>query len=614
VFATLARLNALYMIANAGSGHIGSSFSCMDVVSWLYLNELRDSDVYFSSKGHDVPALYSVLIGLGRLEFEMLHQLRRLGGLPGHPDVGTPGMVTNTGSLGMGISKAKGMVEANRLLGRDQRVFVLTGDGELQEGQFWESLGTAVSRRMGEITAIIDHNKIQSDTWVEDVSDLGDLEAKLRAFGWHVERCDGHDLQALSDTFARLRGITERPKILIADSVKGAGVSEFVSPAAMQPDGWRYKFHSGAPPVVTSWDGYERAVEELVSRANDMLERAGQPPLELESRPAPFRSNPEGVQRLVPAYASALVECAERDPRIVALDADLILDTGLIPFRERFPNRFIECGIAEQDMVSQAGGMALKGLLPFVHSFSCFLHSRPNEQIYNNASERTKVIYVGSLAGLLPAGPGHSHQSVRDISALSAIPGLILVEPCTEIEASEVVRFCLKDTDESCFIRLVSLPWSVDAAMPSDYRLRIGQGVALTDGDAIVLFAYGPILVGEALRAARVLRDGHGISVRVVNLPWLNRLDEEWFAATVRGAEHVFALDNHYLLGGQGDMLGSALATLHVEPAPRFTKIGLTRLPASGQNDEVLRVHGLDGESLAGTIRSAILRTQPLLT
>src|SRR5215204_5295487 len=113
------------MIANAGSGHIGSSFSCMDVVSWLYLNELGPEDAYFSSKGHDVPALYSVLIGLGRLPFEKLHQLRRMDGLPGHPDVNTPGIVTNTGSLGMGVSKAKGMVEANRLLGQEQRIFVL---------------------------------------------------------------------------------------------------------------------------------------------------------------------------------------------------------------------------------------------------------------------------------------------------------------------------------------------------------------------------------------------------------------------------------------------------------------------------------------------------------
>jgi len=602
LFATLARINALYMIASAGSGHIGSTFSCMDVLSWLYLNEMAPQDAYFSSKGHDVPALYSVLIGLGRLDFELVHQLRRLNGLPGHPDVATPGIVANTGSLGMGVSKAKGMVEANRLLGNPQRIFVLTGDGELQEGQFWESLGSAATRRMGEITVIVDHNKIQSDTWVSDVSDLGDLEAKLRAFGWYVERANGHDLDALARVFETFRSIDDRPKALVADTLKGAGVQGFVAPAAMQPDGWRYKFHSGAPPVVTTWEGYEAGVAELIGLANEIFARNGQAELSTIASPAPFRRNPENVQRLIPAYSRALIEWAGRDERIVALDADLILDTGLIAFRDAYPSRFIECGIAEQDMVSQAGGMALRGLLPFAHSFACFLHARPNEQIYNNASERTRVVYVGSLAGLLPATAGHSHQAVRDISALGSVPDLVLVEPCCEREAEAAVRFCVEGTQESVYLRLVSLPWVVDADVPADYRLEVGRGVRLAEGDDVAVFAYGPILVGEALRAAARLRSEHGISARVIDLPFLNRVDEDWLAEAVRGVRVVVALDNQYVWGGQGVMLGSALARLHLDPTPQFRQIGLERLPLCGQPDEVLRAHGLDAGSLAERI------------
>ena len=173
-FAALARINTLYMIAGAWSGHIGTSFSSLEIMSWLFLNEMRDldkgpeaCDIFFSSKGHDAPALYTVLIGLGLLPADKLHQLRRLHGLPGHPHVETPFIQANTGSLGMGISKAKGMALANRLAGTPRRIFVLTGDGELQEGQFWESLGSAANRGLGEIVAIVDHNKIQSDTWVE---------------------------------------------------------------------------------------------------------------------------------------------------------------------------------------------------------------------------------------------------------------------------------------------------------------------------------------------------------------------------------------------------------------------------------------------------------------
>src|ERR1043165_2821923 len=137
-FAALARINTLYMIAGAWSGHIGTSFSSLEIMSWLFLNELRDldkgpeeCDTFFSSKGHDAPALYSVLIALGLLPADKLHQLRRIGGLPGHPHVETPYVQANTGSLGMGISKAKGMALANRLAGSPRRIFVLTGDGEL---------------------------------------------------------------------------------------------------------------------------------------------------------------------------------------------------------------------------------------------------------------------------------------------------------------------------------------------------------------------------------------------------------------------------------------------------------------------------------------------------
>ena len=139
-------------------------------------------DTFFSSKGHDVPALYAVLTALEYLSFDQIHQLRRLNGLPGHPDIHTPYIATNTGPLGMGISKAKGMAIANRLNNSKGRVFVLTGDGELQEGQFWESLQGAVNLKLGNIVAIVDHNKIQSDTWVEETSSLGKIEEKMKSF------------------------------------------------------------------------------------------------------------------------------------------------------------------------------------------------------------------------------------------------------------------------------------------------------------------------------------------------------------------------------------------------------------------------------------------------
>src|SRR5438128_8435905 len=275
ILADVCRINTLYMIMNAGSGHIGSSFSSTDIITWLWTDELTEAnsgapnaDTYFSSKGHDAPALYSLLIALEKLDFDLLHRLRRHGGLPGHPDVETPFIATNTGSLGMGISKAYGMARARRFTGRGGGIVVMTGDGELQEGQIWESLQPAANERLSEIVAIVDHNKLQSDSAVAAVSDLGPLEDKFRAFGWAVRRADGHDFRAIRDAFAHFATIADRPKVLIADTVKGKGVS-FMEGLACGDQ--TYHFHAGAP----SLPDYLAAVAELTARIDARLARLG---------------------------------------------------------------------------------------------------------------------------------------------------------------------------------------------------------------------------------------------------------------------------------------------------------------------------------------------------
>ena len=396
-----------------------------------------------------------MLIGLGLLDEDLLHQLRRLKGLPGHPHIETPYVQANTGSLGMGVSKAKGMVLANRLEGKERRIFVLTGDGELQEGQFWESLGTAATRQLGEIVAIIDHNKIQSDTWVQDVSPLGDLEAKFRAFGWHVTRCDGHDVAALERTFRALDSVTNQPKAIIADTVKGKGVSFMEGPALKS--GELYAYHSGAPKE----DAYNAGLSELLTTANAQFADLGLGIVATETTTRNPRREPRTTENLIAAYEQALVRQGDRHANLVVLDADLIKDCGLVSFAKKYPDRFIECGIAEQDMVSMAGGLARSGALPIVHSFACFLSARPNEQIYNQCSEGSKVVYVGSLAGLIPGGPGHSHQSVRDISALRGVANLSLVEPALEAEVQSLLDYAVNSAPDSMYLRLVSVKWPV---------------------------------------------------------------------------------------------------------------------------------------------------------
>lgn len=592
LFARMARCNALYAITRAGSGHIGSSFSSLDIVSWLHLRVMDHArgDIYFSSKGHDVPGYYAVATALGSINFDMLHALRRLDGLPGHPDVGTPGIACNTGSLGMGVSKAKGMVLANRFHSSHGRVFVLTGDGELQEGQFWESLSSAANLRMGEITVIVDHNKLQSDTLVREVSDLGDLEAKFRAFGWVVAQCNGHDVAALERTFGELSREEGKPKAIIANTIKGRGVS-FMEHTAMPVEQRYYKYHSGAP----SPEMYLQSVIELAAGIDAATTALAIEPVRYETVPPSSRATgPDERQKLIPFYGDALLNAAANDERIVALDADLILDTGLIPFRERFPERFIECGIAEQDMVSMASGMALKGLRPVVHSFACFLSARANEQIYNAATEGGRIVYVGSLAGLTPAGPGHSHQAVRDVSSLAAVPGLSIVEPSLPDEVEPLLRWCLQDAPGSAYFRIVSAP-TLMPAIRADFTPRYGWGREMMAGADIAIVTYGPVLIQEAWTACTRLLE-QGVAAGLHSFPWLNHVDPDWLEGMAQQYPVMMVVDNHYLVGGLADRIAAEMVE-HGIPI-RLHTVGVDSIPVCGTNEQALRAHRMDADSL----------------
>jgi transketolase len=492
----------------------------------------------------------------------------------------------------MGISKAYGMARANRYTGRRGRIVVMTGDGELQEGQIWESLQPVANEKLSEITVIVDHNKFQSDTAVAAVSDLGPLEEKFRAFGWDVRRGDGHDYAVIRDTLAHFDTVTGKPKVFIADTVKGKGVS-FMEGIACGDQ--TYHFHAGAP----SLENYVAATRELIARVNERLARLNQPAATLTASPLPVRISPKKPEKIVLAYGDELLAMARQRTDIVVMDADLLSDCGIEAFKAELPERFIECGIAEQHMVSAAGGMALRGMLPVVHSFACFLSTRANEHIYNNATEKKRIIYTATLAGLVPGGPGHSHQSVRDISAVGAVPGLVAFEPCSEREARLAIRWAVEQNPDSTYLRFVNVPLDLPYTMPADYALQVGRGVTLRAGKDVALVGYGTVLLTNAWRAADELA-AQGISAAVIDLPWLNRIDDQWVREGLGPFKQIVTLDNHYLEFGQGVMIAAALARAGVRAD--VTPIGLKDIPACGSNADVLAYHGLDGASIARTV------------
>jgi transketolase len=619
LLADACRLNALVAVKRAGSGHLGSTFSALDIVVHLLFAELDvadrgfgdvDRDVFFSSKGHDVPGLYAALFALGVVPRERLLRLRRLGGLDGHPDVGVPGIEASSGSLGMGISKGRGIALAKRLRGRAGRVVVMTGDGELQEGQNWEAMQAAVHERLGRLWVVVDRNEVQSDKPTEEILALGDLEGKLRAFGWDVVTADGHDHASLDAVFARFREDDATPKALVARTVKGKGVSFMEHPVALAEGEGTYRWHAGAPAD----EPFARATAELEARLAERCSALGLDPpalepVEPEEESRGLEGEPESGagtrarvsdEYVVEAYGQALVDLGRERDDLVVLDADLASDCRTRGFELAYPDRFVQCGIAEQDMVSTAAGMARHGLLPVVNSFASFLASRANEQIYNQASEGSKVIYALHYAGLIPAGPGKSHQSIRDISLLGALPDVTIAQPGSWDEATALVRWAVHEAEGTVAIRLV--------IGPSPRRLdltrlpALGRGTVLRDGGDAVLLSYGPVMLNEALFAAENLAERGLVAVRVVAMPWLNRLDDAWLASEVAGYEDVLVLEDHAPVGGLGDAVRRAL------PDRIVTVFGVDGWPACGTPAEALRFHGLDGASVAERIESIVGR------
>lgn len=609
IISDMCRLNAFSAVKCAGSGHLGSSLSSIDIVVYLYFHEMNtvqlgidnlNRDIYFSSKGHDCPGHYSVLVASGILGFDKLLKLRRLGGLDGHPDVKIPGIEVNSGSLGMGISKAKGMAFAKQMKGYGGRVILMTGDGELQEGQIWESLQTAAHQKINNILAIVDFNKIQTDKPLEEIIDIRDLEKKFAIFGWHVERCSGHNFSELKRVFEKFKTVTNKPKVLIADTIKGKGISFMEGPAALKDGKGLYKWHAGAPDD----DSYEAGFAELLNRINNFLIKYGLEQLLLETVETREKHRvrlKETAEKVVNAYGEALVELGEKRKDIIVLDADLSADCGLRPFEMRFPERFIENGIAEQDMVSMAGGLALQGFLPIVNSFGVFLASRSNEQIYTNATEDTKIIYVCHYSGLIPAGPGKSHQSLRDISLFGALPNCIILEPCNAVETKLALEWCVNEAKENCMMRLAISPSPRTITLPDDYTFTFGKGTVLRDGKDSVLFAYGPVMLNEALLASEIL-EKENFTLKVINMPWLNKVDLNWLEKTVGNIDKMFVIDNHSPYGGLGDCLLNALMLSDKLREVKFKKLAVEGHPACGTPQEALRHHQLDGGSLVKII------------
>ncbi|HEY3317387.1 MAG TPA: transketolase [Coriobacteriia bacterium] len=231
------RCDVVEMLAEAGSGHPGGSLSAADIVAALYFGvmehdpkrpDMPERDRFILSKGHAAPVLYAALAEAGYFPRENLKTLRKLGSmLQGHPDsTKTPGVEVSTGSLGNGLAISNGIALGLRLRGQDeQRVFCLMGDGELQEGLVWEAAMFAAQQKLERVIAIVDRNGLQIDGRTSEVVAVDPIAEKFRAFGWEAMNCDGHDVRAILTAIDGASGRHGKPTVIVADTVKGAGVS-----------------------------------------------------------------------------------------------------------------------------------------------------------------------------------------------------------------------------------------------------------------------------------------------------------------------------------------------------------------------------------------------------
>lgn len=255
------RIDIIEMLYRAGSGHLGGSLSATDILVALFFGEMCAKaddpcwigrDRFILSKGHGAPAYYAVLARLGYFSRDELSTLRQFGSiLQGHPDSGcTPGVEIPTGSLGQGLSIANGLALSARLNAQDSRVYVLMGDGEVQEGQIWEAAMTAAHYGLDNLVGILDRNRLQIDGHTAEVMSIEPISDKWRAFGWHTLEVDGHDIGQLQEAFRTCKEAKGRPSMVIAHTVKGKGVSIFEG---------QKKYHGTTPNP----EEYQQALKEL---------------------------------------------------------------------------------------------------------------------------------------------------------------------------------------------------------------------------------------------------------------------------------------------------------------------------------------------------------------
>lgn len=299
------------------------------------------------------------------------------------------------------------------------------------------------------------------------------------------------------------------------------------------------------------------------------------------------------------SYGNALVELGKEHENLVVLDADLAAATKTGVFKKAFPERHIDCGIAESNMIGIAAGMSACGYVPFASSFAMFAAGRAFEQVRNAVCYPHLNVKIGAThAGISVGEDGATHQCNEDISLMRTIPGMVVINPCDDVEARAAVKAAY-EYDGPCYLRFgrLAVPVINDEAT---YKFEIGKGVELKAGKDCTIIATG-LCVSEAMKAAEMLA-ADGIDAQVINIHTIKPLDEELVVKAASATGKVFTVEEHSIVGG----LGSAVAEVLAEKCPtKLTRIGVRdRFGESGPAKELLHKYELDAEGIAKQVKA----------
>ena len=628
----------LTALCAAGAGHAGGTLSIMDIAAALYLHAAEHDprnpawagrDRILWSAGHKAPALYVSLGMAGFCPLDEVVTLRKLGSpFQGHPHwLKLPGVELSTGSLGQGLSVGVGMALAARIDGKRHTVFCLMGDGEQQEGQVWEAAMEAGHFHLDNLVAIIDCNRLQIDGWVKDVMEVEPLKAKYEAFGWQVLSIDGHNMEQIVAALAEAKAAKGRPVVILAQTVKGKGVSFMENQA-----GW----HGKGP----NREELETALKELGVRDRIPVEalldkakafqteatRALEAAMPRFSRGYWWNAGENMQVKMEPTRKGFGKTLAERggDERVVCIGLDISGSITIGEFLTGKPeraSRWISMGIAEQSATAAAAGLAREGKLPVLGSYATFSAARNLDQLrvsvcYSNMN----VLVAGAHAGVSVGPDGATHQALEDMFAMAGLPNMVVVAPCDSIETRKATEYLLLHHVGPKYIRFAreATPIVTTEATPFVFgkanviRLR-GEKPNFVDAfettlaseyasehEDLTIVACGP-MVPEAMRAARILKAERGWETRVLNLHTLKPIDAEAVVRAARETRVVITAEEHQI----GALAWRVCALLTESPALRgldirTAAIGVKdRFGESGAPWELVKLFEVSAEHIA---------------